>query len=139
MIENRKRRLSVTTQGNVSYEQVTNYDEWSRPSLMRTRPAGASNGDALEWTCAYSYDVAGRLDRITDSQVSENPFIYSYHPNANLITSMTHPNGMVVNREWEERGHLTNITTTDSGDEALRSFDYRINTLGQRETIEREV
>ena len=76
MIENRKRRPSVTTQGNVSYEQVTNYDEWSRPSLMRTRPAGASNGDALEWTCAYSYDVAGRLDSITDSQVSENPFIY---------------------------------------------------------------
>ena len=95
MVENRKRRPSVITQGNVSYEQVTNYDE-----------------DALEWTCAYSYDVAGRLDSITDSQVSENPFIYSYHPNTNLITSMTHPNGMVVNKEWEERGYLTNITTT---------------------------
>ena len=86
-------RMSRSVQGNVAYEQVSSYDEWSRPELMRCRPEGAADGDPLEWTCAYSYDVAGRLETMTDSQVSSQPFSYTYHPRATLV-------GTVATSQW---------------------------------------
>ncbi|WP_411845739.1 RHS repeat-associated core domain-containing protein [Roseibacillus persicicus] len=126
------------TQGNVAYEQVTEYDEWSRPILMRFRPTGANDGDSLEWTCVYSYDVAGRLKTLTDSNVSATPFTYDYHPEVNLITSLTYPNGMVSTRTWESRGLLSDLTTRDDQGAVLKSFQYGFNSLRQRETIDRE-
>ncbi len=119
-------RLSYTitpdgTRLDYQYDNVGN-----RTQVQTTRGTAVTTTD-------YSYDGYHRLQTVTDSSGVTS---YTYDAVGNLDT-VSYPNGLVADYDYNSINQLTTITTRDStnGNAVVSSYSYGLKPSGRRESI----
>ena len=93
------------------------------------------NQKKLVYNISYDYDQASRLKTVK----SENQTaIYSYHPNSNLIHTLTLNNGekdaLITTRKYDNLNRLTSISSHPLNDSPV-SFKYQYNDADHRTKV----
>ncbi|MEW8150669.1 MAG: polymorphic toxin-type HINT domain-containing protein [Candidatus Thiodiazotropha endolucinida] len=89
-----------------------------------------ANGATLSQT-DYGYDALDRLHTVTDASGTTQ---YTYDNVSNLDT-VTYPNGMVTDYDYNSVSQLTHVTTRDASGTLIGSYSYTLDDTGRRETI----
>jgi RHS repeat-associated protein len=106
----------------------------SRDTLGRDTGWQLENGTTVENQAAYAYGSDGRLSQVSNPQISNTPFTYSYLPNSNLISTVTGPVHTVTNTWAADRDVLLS-KENKIGATVVSSYTYTVNALGQRTNL----
>ncbi|MBP0018314.1 MAG: putative Ig domain-containing protein [Cyanobacteria bacterium SBLK] len=88
-----------------------------------TTPAG---------TVTYKYDHLGRLEGVIEGTETTT---YEYDRSGNLEKTI-YPNNVVETRTYDDLNRLTEIVTQDENETILSSYQYTLDTIGNRTAIE---
>lgn len=116
-----------------SYEFTRVLDR-SRDTLNRESGWLLKDGSTLENQATYGYSATdGRLGTVTGGGDITSPqtFTYGYVPDSNLLQTVTGPIHTVTNT-WEPNRDVLDIKENKVGTELISSFDYAVNSIGQR-------
>ena len=112
-------RVVTNIQGLVAGELSYAYDaEGNRISM-------SVNGDPT----SYDYDDAGRLTSVSNEV---GVFTYTWHPQADLVLSVTYPSGASVTNAYDILRQLTDKVNLDSTGAVVSSFAYAYDPVGLR-------
>jgi RHS repeat-associated protein len=104
----------------------------SRDTLLRDSGFQLKTGTTVENSAAYSYSATdGRISQISNPQISNQIFNYSYTPNSNLLASVAGPIHTVTN-SYEPDRDLLDVKQNKVGTSVISSYDYAVNAIGQR-------
>ncbi|HEX6164895.1 MAG TPA: RHS repeat-associated core domain-containing protein, partial [Vicinamibacterales bacterium] len=120
-----RNRLTQVTQPDGTSLQYA-YDP---ASYLASRTANVG-GSSL--TQAFTYDDAGRLATVTDSQA--RTFTYSYNA-AGKVSSLAQPNGVTTAYGYGAVHRLTSLAASLGGT-TLQSFAYTLSPAGRRTRID---
>jgi YD repeat-containing protein len=100
------------------------------------RPTGFTlkDGATTETTAIYGYDPYSRLSQISNPQISNQIFNYSYLQNSNLLASVTGPVHTVTNT-WELDRDVLDAKENKVGTVSVSKLDYTVNVIGQRTAL----
>ncbi len=99
-------------------------------------PAGQiSTMVSVAGTTVYSYDAGERVSSV-ERQGSSVQF--TYNTNNGLLSTMTYPNGVEAEYDYDRMDRITGITWTGPGSSVLRSFEYSYDAAGMITNIARE-
>jgi YD repeat-containing protein len=85
-------------------------------------------------TTNYTYDAAGRLDKLTDA-AGQLIIDYDYNPTTGSLQRETNGNGTYTTYEYDAAGQLTKIGNYAPNGTATSQFEYIYNDLGQRTQV----
>ena len=108
-------------------------DSLQRPTGFTLGTPGP--GPAIENAATYAYSPTdGRLSQISNPQLSNVSFTYSYLPDSNLIEKVTATSGAVhdVTHIWEPTRNVLASRQNKVGTTVISQYDYTVNALGQR-------
>jgi YD repeat-containing protein len=125
--------VSYDLDGQPGFE-FTRVIDLSRDTLGRDSGWQLQNGTTLENQAAYAYGSDGRLSQVSNPQISNTPFTYSYLANSNLPASVTGPVHTVTNTWAADRDALLS-KENKTGTTTVSSYTYTVNALGQRTNL----
>jgi RHS repeat-associated protein len=104
-------------------------------SLGRDTGWELKDGVTIENEVTYGYHATeGRLSEVSNPQISNLQFSYTYEPNSSLLATITGPAHTVTN-VWEPTRNVLDLKQNKVGDTMVSSYDYTMNELGQREDV----
>lgn len=104
-------------------------------SLQRDAGWQLKNGSTIENQVTYTYEATnGRISQISNPQISNHQFSYSYTPNSALIASVTGPSCTVTNTWATDRDTLL-VKENKVNTITISRFEYGVNALGQRTSV----
>jgi RHS repeat-associated protein len=109
----------------------------SRDALRRDHGWQLKDGATIENQATYGYSATdGRLATVVGGEDVSSPqtFTYGYTPNSNLIQTVTGPVHTVTNT-WEPTRDVLDIKENKVGTTVVSSFDYAVNSIGQRNAV----
>ena len=116
---------------NGSYEFSRTLDR-SRDTLLRDTGFQLKTGTTVENQAAYNYSATdGRIAQISNPQISNHLFSYSYTPNSNLLSAVVGPIHTVTNI-YEPTRDVLDAKQNKVGTTTISSYDYAVNAIGQR-------
>jgi RHS repeat-associated protein len=100
------------------------------------RPTGFTLKDCAttETAALYGYDPYSRLSQISNPQISNQIFNYSYLQNSNLLAQVTGPVHTVTNT-WELDRDVLDAKENKVGAVTVSKLDYSVNAIGQRTAL----
>jgi RHS repeat-associated protein len=100
------------------------------------RPTGFTlkDGATTETAATYGYDPYSRLSQISNPQISNQIFTYSYLQNSNLLAQVTGPVHTVTNT-WELDRDVLDAKENKVGSVTVSKLDYSVNAIGQRTAL----
>jgi RHS repeat-associated protein len=100
------------------------------------RPTGFTlkDGSTTETAASYGYDPYSRLAQISNPQISNQIFNYSYLQNSNLLAQVTGPIHTVTNT-WELDRDVLDAKENKVGTVSVSKLDYDVNAIGQRTAL----
>jgi len=116
----RLKQVMVPDGRAVSY---TYNDNDQRTSM--TTPAG---------TVYYGYNPLGQLDTVRFGSPTATPTSYEYDP-VGFMNKKTLPSGVTTAYSPNVRDQLTNVTSRNSANTILQSFDYQLDNAGTRKKV----
>ncbi|MCP4377774.1 MAG: RHS repeat protein, partial [bacterium] len=102
------------------------YDEFGRKQRV-TAPSGSTE---------YNYDQYGRLTSVTDAVGNETHYTFDEHGNK---ASTIYPNGTLTEYGYDNLNRLISVETRNISGTALASYNYTLNSKGQRTHVEEGV
>jgi YD repeat-containing protein len=133
----RRETIAYDIDGNGA-PALTRILDRSHDGLLRPEGYGLKSGYGVEHETLYTYDNAGRLHTVAETEQSPAlTFTYGYEPNSgNLLAGVLGPVHTVANTYEAHRNVLTNkensITATNA---VISHFAYTTNNIGQRTTL----
>ncbi len=92
-------------------------------------------GTTIEHEATYTYNpIDGRLQQVSNPQISGHQFNYTYVPNSNLLDTITGPVHLVDNT-WEINRDVLDIKENRVASTIISRYDYSVNAIGQRKTL----
>ncbi|MGD9418134.1 MAG: RHS repeat domain-containing protein [Verrucomicrobiota bacterium JB025] len=110
----------------------------SRDALGRNTGYQLKDETTVENKAIYGYDPThGRLWTVKGGGNVSSPqtFTYHYTPNSSLIAKVAGPVHDAVNT-WETTRDVLDAKNNVIGESAVSTFDYAVNVIGQRESVE---
>jgi YD repeat-containing protein len=100
------------------------------------RPTGFTLKDSAttETAALYGYDPYSRLSQISNPQIFNQIFNYSYLQNSNLLAQVTGPIHTVTNT-WELDRDVLVAKENKVAAVTVSKLDYSVNTIGQRSAL----
>jgi RHS repeat-associated protein len=107
----------------------------SRDSLQRDTGWQLKNGSTVENAISYGYSPnTGRISEISNPQISNHSFSYSYAPGSTLLASIVGPAHTVTNT-WTANRDALLVKENKVGTTTVSRFEYGVNALGQRSSV----
>jgi RHS repeat-associated protein len=106
----------------------------SHDNLRRPTGFTLKDGTTTETATIYGYDAYSRLSQISNPQISNQIFNYSYLQNSNLLSSVTGPVHTVTNT-WELDRDVLDAKENKVGSTVVSKLDYSVNAIGQRTAL----
>jgi RHS repeat-associated protein len=106
----------------------------SHDNLRRPTGFTLKDGTTTETTALYGYDSYSRLSQISNPQISNQIFTYSYLQNSNLLASVIGPIHTVTNT-WELDRDVLDAKENKVGSTVVSKLDYNVNAIGQRTAL----
>jgi RHS repeat-associated protein len=106
----------------------------SHDNLRRPTGFTLKDGTTTETTALYGYDPYSRLAQISNPQISNQIFNYSYLQNSSLLASVTGPVHIVTNT-WELDRDVLDAKENKVGAVTVSKLDYSVNVIGQRTAL----
>jgi RHS repeat-associated protein len=134
--------ITYTIPGQAPFTRVL---DRSRDSLNRdtgwvlgSTPASGVGGGASpppELVTSYAYNPTdGRLSEISNPQISNQIFSYTYTANSNLLSTVTGPIHTVTNT-YEPNRDILDVKENKAGTSVVSRYDYTVNAIGQRSNV----
>ncbi len=105
-------------------------------------PAGqVSSMVSAAGTTLYSYDAGERVssvERLPAGAGQGSSVQFTYNTNNGLISTMTYPNGVHADYDYDQMDRITGISWIGPGSSVLRSFEYSYNAAGMITNIAHE-
>jgi RHS repeat-associated protein len=108
-------------------------------NYLRRTTVEIKNGSTVLQGASYAYDVANRLQTVTDASATAYTATYAYQPNSLLLNTLTFKensnNRLITTRSYDKLNRLSSISSTGYGTSAGTlpvSFTYQYNAANQR-------
>jgi RHS repeat-associated protein len=111
--------------------ELTRQLERGHDTLLRPTGFTLKDGATLGNQAAYGYDASSRLSQISNPQISNTPFTYTYVDNSALLHTVAGPVHTVTNT-WETDRDVLLSKENKAGGTVVSRFDYSVNATGQR-------
>jgi len=85
-------------------------------------------------TVYYDYNSLGQLATVKVGSLTATPTTFEYDP-VGFLTKRTLPNGVYTSYTPNVRDQLENVTTKNSANTVLQSFDYILDNAGTRKKV----
>ena len=83
----------------------------------------------------YAYSTTdGRLSKISNPQISNQQFTYTYLPNSSLLQTVSSPIHTATNT-WEATRNVLASKQNKVGTDVISQYDYSVNAIGQRTAL----
>jgi YD repeat-containing protein len=109
----------VASDGSINYSYA--YDGAGQGASVGRLTHSSNDVNAAHFLI---YDVMGRVNQETYCIPSDCSYATSFHATYDLagnVTSLTYPDGRVVNQTWDGGGHLTQVSDSSNGNIYLKS------------------
>ena len=106
----------------------------SHDNLRRPTGFTLKDGTTTETAASYGYDPYSRLSQISNPQLSNQIFTYSYLQNSSLLAAVTGPVHTVTNT-WELDRDVLDAKENKVGGVTVSKLDYVVNAIGQRTAL----
>ena len=126
-------RYDLDANGSYEFSRVlARVLDRSRDPILRDTGFQLKTGTTVENSAIYSYSPTdGRMSQISNPQISNEIFNYSYTPNSNLSAQITGPIHTVTNT-WEPNRDALDLKQNKVGTTTISSYDHAVNVIGQR-------
>jgi RHS repeat-associated protein len=114
--------------------ELTRQLDRTHDNLRRSTGFTLKDGATTETAATYGYDAYSRLSQISNPQISNQLFAYSYLQNSNLLASVTGPVHTVTNT-WELDRDVLDAKENKVGAVTVSKLDYSVNAIGQRTAL----
>jgi RHS repeat-associated protein len=114
--------------------ELTRQLDRSHDNLRRPTGFTLKDGATTETAASYGYDPYSRLSQISNPQISNQIFTYSYLQNSNLLAQVTGPVHTVTNT-WEPDRDVLDAKENKVGAVSVSKLDYSVNAIGQRTAL----
>jgi RHS repeat-associated protein len=114
--------------------ELTRQLDRSHDNLHRPTGFTLKDGTTTETAAIYGYDAYSRLSQISNPQIPNQIFNYSYLQNSNLLAQVTGPVHTVTNT-WEPDRDVLDAKENKVGAVTVSKLDYSVNAIGQRTAL----
>jgi len=115
--------------------ELTRVIDRTQDNLLRSTGFQLKDGTTIENQASYTYGATdGRLSEISNPQIPNSTFTYSYAPNSSLVASVTSPAHTVTNA-WEATRDVLLSKENKAGATVVSDYGYTVNAIGQRTAL----